>query len=262
MPPTGIDRADILSSYDSFMPPNSPYLNLVYQSNSINSQAAGILNPGAYLAGGANSTSSLNTIWNPVLAQLYTNTQNLPKYALSMVGDDGDYYKGTLKTLPTLPGSQTGSFNVIDFVGYTDVAETMPNGNEFYMYDPATPDPEAPNYNLSTGYQVFANDGVYNDASPNVMFEQNSNPDTSPTKVALGLERDLVCALNRGVGSAVRSMGSVAMTLLTGARKPTGILTPSPTQMRLTWKTSSRCSCTRPLSAARPCSRCRPAAVP
>ncbi len=199
VPPTGIDRADILSSYASFIPSGSPYLNLVYQSESIDSQAAGILNPGAYLAGGANSGSSLNTIWHPVLAQLYQNTQQIPNYALSMVGDDGDYYKGTLKTLTQLPGGQTGSFNVIDFVGYTDSAETMPNGNEFYIYDPDTADPEAPNYNLSAGYQVFANDGVYNDSSANVLIQQNSNPTPTPTQVALGLERDIVCALNRGV---------------------------------------------------------------
>jgi hypothetical protein len=199
VPPTGIDRAGILSSYPSFMPSGSPYLKLVYQPDSIDSQAAGILNPGAYLAGGANSGSSLNTIWNPVLAQLYENTLNIPNYALSMVGDDSNYYKGTLKTLTQLPGGQTGSFNVIDFVGYTDSAETMPNGNEFYMYDPLTPDPLAPNHNLSSGYQVFANDGVYNDSSVNVMIHQNSNPLPKPFQVALGLERDIVSALNRGV---------------------------------------------------------------
>lgn len=184
-------RADILAAYGPFMSSQGaagqPYQDLLFAPNSIAGQAGGIVNPGLYLASGANSASALNSVWDTDLATLFQT----PGRTVSMIGDDSAYYKGT----PT----QVGSAWVLHFVGYTDAAETNPNGNVFNIYSPRTPDPLGSyQTNESAGEMVFANDGVFNDTSANVLISTNSNPVPS-TAVALGLERDLVAALNRGV---------------------------------------------------------------
>src|SRR5262249_4986090 len=92
-----------------------------------------------------------------------------------------------------------GASWVLHFVGYTDAAGTIPNGNVFNIYSPLTRDPLGPyQANESAGEMVFANDGVFNDVSTNVLISTNSGVVASAT-VAQGLERDLVAALNRGV---------------------------------------------------------------
>src|SRR5207253_5778614 len=114
--------------------------------SDVDGQYPGILNPGAYLADSSSAGSTLATVWNPVLTQLFNGTNKL-----NMVGDDGNYYEGTPATV--------NNYNVLQFVGYTDTAMTQANGNTFNIYSPLTPDPLAPNNSLSAGYQVFANDG-------------------------------------------------------------------------------------------------------
>src|SRR5262249_18180812 len=147
----------------------------------------GIVNPGLYLAAGANSSSALNTVWNTDLTTLFQT----PGRTVSMIGDDSAYYKGT--------PMQVGSSWVLHFVGYSDAAETNPNGNVFNIYSPLTPDPLGSyQTNETAGEMVFANDGVFNDTSANVLISTNSGA-VSSTAVALGLERDIVAALNRGV---------------------------------------------------------------
>jgi len=187
VPAGTVTRAAIIAAFQAAFPSGNAYASLLYGgANDVDGQYPGILNPGAYLADGSSSGSTLQTIWNPVLAELFGGTN-----VLNMVGDDGDYYTGTPATV--------GTSDVLQFVGYTDTDMKTANGNTFNIYSPLTPDPLAPNIGLGAGYQVFANDGVFNDTSTNVMVAQNSNTGPTPTQVALGLERDIVSALNRGV---------------------------------------------------------------
>lgn len=187
-----INRADILDAYTAFMngqgTAGALYQALVFGPNSIVGQDGGIVNPGSYLASGANSSSVLNTVWNNDLTTLFQTTGR----TVSMIGDDGDYYVGT--------PLQVGASWVLHFIGYTDATETTTNGNVFNIYSPLTPDPLGSyQTNESAGEMVFANDGVFNDTSANVMITQNGGSTPTPPKVALGLERDIVAALNRGV---------------------------------------------------------------
>lgn len=189
---TAVNRSDILSAYPAFMTTQgaagTPYQALVFAPNSIAGQAGGIVNPGLYLSAGANASSALNTVWNSDLTTLFQT----PGRTLSIIGDDGSYYNGT--------PMQVGSSWVLHFVGYTDAAETIPNGNVFNIYSPLTPDPLGSyQTNESAGEMVFANDGVFNDISTNVLIEQNGGVSPTPSQVAQGLERDIVAALNRGV---------------------------------------------------------------
>jgi hypothetical protein len=187
-----VNRADILNAYTTFMnaqgAAGTPYQALMFGPNSIAGQDGGIVNPGSYLAAGANSSSALNTVWNSAIATLFQT----PGRTLSMIGDDGDYYVGT--------PLQVGSSWVLHFVGYTNATQTTTNGNVFNIYSPLTPDPlGAYQANETAGEMVFANDGVFNDTSTNVMLAQNGSSNPTPSQVALGLERDIVAALNRGV---------------------------------------------------------------
>ena len=194
-PSSTVNRADILAAYKPFIDGQGaagvPYQDLAFAPNSLVGQSGGIVNPGLYLSAGANAGSALNNVWNTDLNTLFTT----PGRTVSMIGDDGAFYKGT----PTQLTGAGGPWSVLHFVGYTDAAETIPNGNQFNIYSPLTRDPLGPyQTNESAGEMVFANDGVFNDVSTNVLVMTNSGA-VSSTAVALGLERDIVSALNRGV---------------------------------------------------------------
>lgn len=187
VPAGSVNRAAIIRAFELAFPSGNAYSSLLYGGpHDVCSQYPGILNPGAYLANGANADSTLASIWNPVVTALYASTS-----PLNMVGDDSAYYQGVATVI--------GGCNVLQFTGHTDIGMSKPNGNVFNLYSPLTPDPLAPNSSLCAGYQVFANDGVYNDASSNVLVKTNGSSSPTPTQVALGLQRDVVCALNRGI---------------------------------------------------------------
>jgi hypothetical protein len=184
-----VNRAAIFTEYTNFLssissqPLRDAYGDLLTSTGSVANQPLAILNPGIYLAAGANSTSLLNTTFDSTLTTLFETPANL----IGMIGDDGDYYQGTPTQLVT------GEW-VISFVGYKDKACTDPNGNTYNIYSPLTPDPLGSyQANETSGEMVFANDGVFADMSTNVIGG------TSPAYVALGLQRDIVQALNRGV---------------------------------------------------------------
>jgi hypothetical protein len=188
-PSGGVTRGAILSAYDTATA-GTPYHDLLFGANSIGGQqAGGIQNPQLYLANGMNSSSPLNTVWNTTLSTLF----NTSGRTVTMIGSDGQFYVGTPTTV--MLGGNT--YNVLDFVGYTDSSQTTKNGNEFHIFSPLTPDP-AGTYqaNESAGEMVFAGDGVFHDTSANVLIQQGG-PD--PSGVVLNLELNLNEALNRGV---------------------------------------------------------------
>ncbi|MBS1913342.1 MAG: hypothetical protein JST22_15245 [Bacteroidetes bacterium] len=202
VPAQGVNRVAIIAAFQAAFPSGNPYAPLLYGGpNDIDGQYPGILNPGAYLAAGANAGSALATMWTAALTTLYTGST-----LLNMIGDDSNYYQG-------IPQVVSGS-NVLQFTGYSDAKMTQTNGNVFNLYSPLTPDP--PNAGLGAGFQVFANAGVYADSSAYVLVQTNTNPNVSPAKVALGLQRDLVSALNRGIaltgpsGTAGRTAGDTS----------------------------------------------------
>jgi len=183
-----VNRARIMSIYHAFLDKEripaahkEAYRELLTKSGRTLGKPSAILNPGLFLAAGANSKSLLNHVWNPVLKKLFQTRDR----HVGMIGDDGVYYRGT----PT----NSGGLWYLDFIGYTDAECTTPNGNRYRVYSPLTPDP-AGSYqsNESAGGMVFANDGVFADASANAVV-------SGPAYVALGLQRDIVSALNRGV---------------------------------------------------------------
>lgn len=198
-PNPSVNRESIVAAYTSFMDAQgsdgTPYQNLVFAPNSIAGQAGGIVNPTLYLAAlPANSSDSLKTVWDNTLTQLFGTTAGGGGMKLSMIGDDGDYYAGT-------PKNETigvNTYRVLDFVGYDDAGETIANENEFWIFSPLNPDPNGTSYkaNESAGQMVFGGDNVFNDQSANVL---GSSSGPTPSKVALGLERDIDAALNRGV---------------------------------------------------------------
>ncbi|AVP98920.1 hypothetical protein C7S18_17805 [Ahniella affigens] len=185
VPAGGITRGGIIAAFQQTFAANTAYGALLYGSSSdIDNQYPGVLNPGAYLADGANSDSSLASLWDTTLTTLYgSGTQ------LNMVGDDGNYYQG----LPTT----VGTASVLQFTGYTDTGMTNANGNVFNLYSPKTPDPA--NTGVAAGYQVIANAGVYADTSGAVFIKQTTSYTVPPSQVALGLQRDIVSAINRGI---------------------------------------------------------------
>ena len=183
-----VNRVRVMSIYHAFLdnesiPPRQKeaYRELLTKSGKTLGKPSAILNPGLFLAAGANSGSLLNHIWNPVLKKLFQTEGR----HVGMMGDDAAYYRGT----PT----RAGGLWYLDFVGYTNAECTKPNGNRYRVYSPLTPDPLGSYQpNESAGCMVFANDGVFADASANAVV-------SGPSYVALGLQRDIVSALNRGV---------------------------------------------------------------
>jgi len=183
-----VNRARIMSVYHAFLDKEhipashkEAYRELLTKSGRTMGKPSAILNPGLFLAAGVNGGSLLNRIWDPVLKKLFET----PDRHVGMIGDDGAYYRGT----PT----KSGDLWYLDFLGYTDAECTNPNGNHYRVYSPLTPDPDGSyQNNESAGEMVFANDGVFADASGNAVV-------SGPVYVALGLQRDIVSALNRGV---------------------------------------------------------------
>lgn len=172
-----VNRAAIFEAYTTFMKGQGAagvdYLPLVY--GKFDDQAGGIVNPGLYLADGANPDSPLNTVWDNTLDQLFMKTR------LSVVGDDGRVYQGAPTTV--------GEYHVLQFVNTA-------SGNQYNIYDPRKSRPDTPNKNFSAGAMVFANNGAFADSTASSVVVKG------PAKVALGLERDLVAALNRGIATS------------------------------------------------------------
>lgn len=186
--PAAVNRTDIFAAYRRFLrqekitaAERAAYLALLTEAGTTDGQRTAIVNPGLFISAGANSGSLLNTVWNSTLQTLFET----PGRLIGMRGDDGDYYQGS--------PMQVGGYWVLDFQGYTDAACTVPNGNHYRVYSPLTPDP-AGSYqaNETAGCMVFANDGVFANSSANAII-------SGPSSVALGLQRDIVSALNRGV---------------------------------------------------------------
>lgn len=183
-----VNRLSIFQAYRKFLKAEKipqaakdAYLPLLTEAGTTDGERTAILNPGLFIASGSNSSSPLNSIWNTDLQVLFET----PGRKVGMVGDDNFFYQGT--------AMQVGSDWVLDFIGYNDAACTQPNGNHYRVYSPLTPDPLGSyQSNESAGCMVFANDGVFADTSANAVI-------SGPSSVALGLQRDIVSALNRGV---------------------------------------------------------------
>jgi len=186
--PSSVNRKTIFQAYRQFIqreeisnPEKRAYMELFTETGSVDGQRTGIINPGLFIASGANKASLLNSVWNETIKTLFHTAGR----KVGMRGDDNGYYRGT--------AMQVGGRWVLDFIGYTDPSCTTTNGNHYRVYSPLTRDP-AGSYQLneSAGCMVFANDGVFADSSANAVI-------SGPASVALGLQRDIVSAMNRGV---------------------------------------------------------------
>lgn len=186
--PSSVNRKTIFEAYRRFLQredisreEKAAYLALFTSSGSTGSERTGIVNPGLFIASGSHPASPLNSVWDETIQALF----HTPGRKVGMRGDDNGYYRGT--------AMQVGGKWVLDFIGYTDPSCTTTNGNHYRVYSPLTPDPDGSyQLNETAGCMVFANDGVFADSSANAVI-------SGPASVALGLQRDLVSAMNRGV---------------------------------------------------------------
>jgi hypothetical protein len=191
-----INRQSIMESYSTWVSANVPsglqaaYNALYANTQTVDNQAVNIVNPGTFLTNGGPGSATLDSTFNTTLTTLFTSS-NL----VGLLGPTGDYYQGTPNT--TSIGGQT--YNVLDFVGYTDSACTNPNGYEFYIFSPLNEDPGAPNQGETSGTQVFANNGVFADDSGNTLVAYPTGQQGNAQSIVLALEVQLVEALNRGV---------------------------------------------------------------
>lgn len=187
-----INRASILQAYSDFVSAKVPsglqatYSALIASSSTVDNQAFAIVNPGVFLTNGGQSGSLLNSTFDTALTTMFNGASSRK---VGMFGVDSNYYQGTPLAL------SGGTIHVLDFKGYTDASCTTPNGNEFYIYSPLTPDTLAPNQGETSGAMVFSQNCVFNDASTNVLIADNG----TGTAVVENLELQISSALNRGV---------------------------------------------------------------
>jgi len=135
---SAVTRASILSAYDAFMQAQgsagTPYADMVYLPNSINGQAGGILNPGAYLTAQDSSGnylnlgSTLHTIFNADLNTLFaSSTLQIQGVPSNPSGIPGQSYTVAPVT-QTYPGTSV-SLPALKFTGATD-------SSIFYVFNP------------------------------------------------------------------------------------------------------------------------------
>jgi hypothetical protein len=201
LPGTGhqpvVTRAQVFPAYASFMAAQGSagdaYLPLIFGKDSVAGQYGGIVNPGLYLANGANASSPLNSVWNSTLTTLFTNPNTqLSIQGVAAGGVSADVYTGG----PFMLNLNSVNFNVLKLTGTT-------THQVYYVFDPMTPDPANPNPSFSAGGMVFANNGVFADPSANAINGGNST-------IALNLQNQIVSALNRGVAIAPGAIGGGA----------------------------------------------------
>lgn len=187
-----VTRQGIFPAYQTFMTDSqlggagTPYLDLLFKPGSVAGQYGGIVNPGRYLdPANGNSGSALNSVFNSTLTTLFTD----PSLNLSIIGDDSNVYTG----VPMTDGQGR------QFLQFTA------GGNTYRVYNPLTPDPLGPLPSASAGYMVFGNDGSFADTSANAIV-------SGPAYVALGIQRDIVSALNRGIATRAPTSGTPGYT--------------------------------------------------
>lgn len=134
-----VTRASIFTAYTTFMTAQgaagTPYLDMVYNPNSIEGQAGGILNPGAYLtaqdsAGNfLNPGSSLHTVFDAALNTLFaSSTLEIQGVASNPAGVAAQAYTVAPATVPY---ADTGiDLPALKFTGVTTPSDI------FYIFNP------------------------------------------------------------------------------------------------------------------------------
>ena len=175
------------------------------------SSTAGIQNPSFAYATPTTKIPAFDHCWDTALDALYVTGNQIDLIGDLLIGGPGGqtaYYKGAQTAVNGYPA--------IEFTEYSTNYQT-PTGAKFWVFDPRNPPPSEVNAfaidngvstKMTTGYQIFANTGVYNSGSiissgstPNYQAGTLSPWDTGDAlKQLLSLERQVVTALNRGVG--------------------------------------------------------------
>jgi hypothetical protein len=207
-----VTRKQILDAWKaSFAPTNFPGASALQQAYLGLAVAAGtgIQNPTFAYASPTTSIPAFDTSWNSALTALFTTSNQINLVGDLTIGSNYAYYKGTQVTV-------TGGYQAIKFTEYNGTYNT-PTGAEFWVYDPRNPPPtetaafalvNGVNTAMTAGYQVFANTGVFASTS---LVQSGNTPNYSPgssawsasdaLKQLLALQRDIVTALNRGMGA-------------------------------------------------------------
>lgn len=139
-----VNREAIFTAYNSFMQAEgtagTPYLDLVYGAGTVAGQAAGILNPYAYLSevtgtnAYANLDSALNGVFDADLTTLFGTATLSVQGVASGASDSGtpipaDIYTSSVVASQTYPGTSV-TLPALKFTG------TNNPGNVFYVYNP------------------------------------------------------------------------------------------------------------------------------
>ena len=214
-------RTDILTAWQTFFgntanfasDPNAQalaqaYINLV---QSASGQVIGIQNPTFAYMSPDTSITAFDNCWNDTLDALFTTQNEIDLTGDLLINGQTAYYKGSQVTGTD---SQGQPFNAIRFDEYQGNYST-PTGASFWVFDPRTPPiTEGQAYvsatnPMSVGYQVFANTGVFASVtitqggnSPNYQPPQSAGWSANDAlKQLTALQRDIVTAINRGVGA-------------------------------------------------------------
>lgn len=210
-----VTRTEILAAWETFFTTSSNFqkgaeaLGQAYAALKVAS-GGGIQNPSfAYSSPGA-SMPAFDTCWDKALDALFCPATGSNE--VDVVGDldingEAAYYKGTQVAV--------GNYHAIQFVEYQGSYDSKAaTGASFWVFDPRTPPPTEgqafvqAGLPMSVGYQVFANTGVFastaimqGGASPNYTPGNSGWSAGDALKQLLALQRDIVTALNRGVGA-------------------------------------------------------------
>ncbi|MFM8577798.1 MAG: invasin domain 3-containing protein [Planctomycetaceae bacterium] len=174
---------------------------------------AGIQNPSFAYATPTTKFPAFDSCWDTALDALYATDNQIDLIGEVLSGGSGGqtaYNNGAQTTVKGYPA--------IEFTAYSTNYQQNPTGAKFWVFDPRNPPPSEANAfaidngvstKMTTGYQIFANTGVYNSGSiitsgitPNYLAATTATPwdPKDALKQLLSLERQVVTALNRGVG--------------------------------------------------------------
>lgn len=234
---TELDRATLISSFQSFLPAGSPYLDCVFPSGS---PIYRLLNPNQAIV--AKPSSGLTSYFTNYLDAFFTYYTT---HTLYLNSDGGYPYKGNVTTvnigghdysvlqftfasnaptpagLPTTPPEGTGPYNIY----YPFFTTNNPGGHSSFNGQTIPPPPSWWNITIpgagsltpteSPSQMVFAGNGVFADD----LFQYNISSPTPQANVLGNLENQVATALNRG--------HAINWKTLTGSIAPSGN-TPDP----------------------------------
>lgn len=179
----------------------------------------GIQNPTFSYATPNTANAAFDSCWDTALVALFAGRSPIDLQGDLLIVGAKSYYKGAAVTV--------GSYRAIELTEYkSDYDESNKTGGKFWIFDPRTPPPTEnqafvpEGAAMAVGYQVFANTGVFASIAltiggdtPNYKA-RTAKPFSADDalKQLTALQRDVVTAMNRGIGASGIGTGTVGAT--------------------------------------------------